>query len=362
MLEVGRGFGQLLKSGWRPRRTIILGSWDGEEYGLLGSTEWAEENATELSEKAVAYLNMDSAVSGAHFGAASVPSLWKLIRGATRDVRDPKTGKSVYQQWQDRFRGSRPEAELTDPETGSDRAIAEARIGALGSGSDYTPFLQHLGVPSLDMGFGGDYGVYHSAYDSFTWMSRFGDPGFVYHVVAAQLWGTIALRLADADALSFDYTDYATQIREFFTESMKNAKRLKLANGLDEKGMQDALEDFAKEAARVETSRRDTVTEIQESRVEANDRHARAVARLKRINDALIAVERRFVDERGLRGRAWYRHHIYAPGFYTGYAAQPLPDFRQALDDRNSNNARESLQRIVELIKGATETLRRGRD
>jgi N-acetylated-alpha-linked acidic dipeptidase len=358
MLEAARGFGQLLKDGWRPRRSIILCSWDGEEYGLIGSTEWAEENATELREKAVAYLNMDAAVSGPNFGASSVPSLWRLIRGATRDVRDPKTGKSIYQQWQDRFNGGRPEAELTDAESGSDRAIAEARIGALGSGSDYTPFLQHLGVPSLDMGFGGDYGVYHSAYDSFSWMSRFGDPNFVYHVAAAQLWGTVAMRLADADALPFDYSDYAKQIREFFTESMKTAKRLKLNANLNDKQMSETLDDFAKEAARVEKSRQETIQEIQRSRVEANDRHPRAVAKLRKINDALIAVERDFVDEQGLRGRPWYRHHIYAPGYYTGYAAQPLPDFRQGLDDRNSTAAKESLDKIIELLKKATETLR----
>src|SRR5215203_2178556 len=195
MLEVGRGFGQLLKHGWKPRRTIILCSWDAEEYGLVGSTEWAEEMAAELKEKAVAYLNLDAAVSGPHFGASSVPSLWKLMRGATRDVKDPKTGKSIYQQWQDRSRENRPEG---------DQDMREARIGALGSGSDYTPFLQHLGVASTDMGFNGDYGVYHSAYDSFYWMDRFGDPGFTYHVASAQVWGTLAMRLANADGLSFD--------------------------------------------------------------------------------------------------------------------------------------------------------------
>lgn len=362
MLEAGRAFGQLLKNGWKPRRTIFLCSWDGEEYGLLGSTEWAEENATELREKAVAYLNMDSAVSGANFGASSVPSMWKLIRNSTRDVLDPKTGKTVYQQWQDRFRGEIPEAEMTNPETGSDREIAEARIGALGSGSDYTPFLQHLGVPSLDMGFGGDYGVYHSAYDSFHWMSRFGDPTFRYHVAAAQLWGTVAMRLADAEALPLDYTAYAAQIREFFEESMKNARRLKLAGTLDDKAMLEALDNFAKEAARVEKIRGETIQEVQRSRVEASDRHPRAVARLQRINDALIAVERSFTDERGLRGRPWYRHHIYAPGSYTGYAAQPLPDFRQGLEDRSSGNAKEGLQRIVEVLKRATDTLRQGGD
>jgi len=362
MLEAARGFGQLLKNGWKPRRTIVLCSWDGEEYGLIGSTEWAEEYAEELKEKAVAYLNMDAAVSGPNFGASSVPSLWKLIRGATRDIRDPKTGKSIYQQWQDRSRESHPEAELTDAETGSDVNIAEARIGALGSGSDYTPFLQHLGIPSLDMGFGGDYGVYHSAYDSFHWMTQFGDPTFAYHVAAAQLWGTVALRLADADGLPFDYVDYGSQIKDFFSESVKTAKRRNLQNAFDEKEMREAIEEFSNEASRVEKSRQETVLEIERTRVEATDRHHKSQARLRRINDALLATERALTDARGLRGRPWYRHQIYAPGFYTGYAAQPLPDFRQAIEDRSTANASEALGRIVAALKRATEVLRKARD
>ena len=336
MLEVGRGFGQLLKAGWKPRRTIILCSWDAEEYGLVGSTEWAEEMAAELKEKAVAYLNLDAAVSGANFGASSVPSLWKLIRAATRDIKDPKTGKSVYQQWQDHTREERSEEEKV---TGG-----EARIGPLGSGSDYTPFLQHLGIPSTDMSFGGDYGVYHSAYDSFYWMDHFGDPGFRYHVAAAQLWGTMAMRLADADGLPFDYTDYANQIREFFDETMKLARLRNLAASLDEKSMTEALAGFAKEAERIEKNRQDAIR--------SSNR-----ARLAKINDALIQAERAFIDERGLRGRAWYQHQIYAPGVYTGYAAQPLTDFRQAIDDRNAVNAKESLERIMAALRRATKTL-----
>ena len=362
MLETARAFGAMLKKGWRPRRTIVLASWDGEEYGLLGSTEWAEENATELKEKAVAYLNMDSAVSGSNFGASSVPSMWKLIRGATRDVKDPKSGRSVYQQWQERAREDEPDPELTNAEAASDTTIAEARIGALGSGSDFTPFLQHLGVPASDMGFGGDYGVYHSAYDSFYWMSHFGDPNFVYHVAAAQIWGTAAMRLADAAGLPLDYRDYASQVREFFEQCMKTARRRKLAGAFDEKPMNKALQSFSEEAERIEKARQETVAEIERTRVEANDRHARAVARLKRINDALLEAERSLTDERGLRGRTWYVHQIYAPGTYTGYAAQPLPDFRQALDDRNTTNAAEALGRIVEAIDRATETLRKARD
>lgn len=362
MLEAARGFGVLMKQGWKPRRTIVLCSWDAEEYGLLGSTEWAEENAAELKEKAVAYLNMDAAVSGPNFGASSVPSMWKLIRGATRDVKDPKSGQSIYQQWQAHAREEEPDPELTNAEVASDTTIAEARIGALGSGSDFTPFLQHLGVPASDMGFGGDYGVYHSAYDSFYWMSNFGDPTFGYHVAAAQLWGTVAMRLADAAGLPLDYRDYAAQVREFFDQCMKAARRRKLAGAFDEKPMNKALQNFSEEAERIEKARQETIREIEGARVEANDRHPRAVARLKRINDALIQVERSLTDERGLRGRNWYTHQIYAPGTYTGYAAQPLPDFRQALDDRNTTNAAEGLGRIVQAIVRATETLRKARD
>lgn len=340
MLEVARGFGELLKQGWKPRRTIVFCSWDAEEYGLVGSTEWAEELAAELRTKAVAYLNLDAAVSGVHFGASSVPSLWKLMRAATRDVKDPKTGKTVYQQWQDRARENRPEGEQN---------TGEARIGALGSGSDYTPFLQHLGVASTDMGFGGDYGVYHSAYDSFYWMDQFGDPGFHYHVAAAQLWGTLAMRLADADGLSFDYSDYANQIRDYFTEAFRLARIRNLAGGVDEKSVNEAVDDFAKVAERVEKSRQEAIRDSNQ-------------ARLAKINDALIQAERQFIDPKGLRGRAWYKHQIYAPGFYTGYAAQPLTDFRQALDDRNSANAKESLQRVVDAIKRVTATLKRATD
>ncbi|MEK6280943.1 MAG: M28 family metallopeptidase [Acidobacteriota bacterium] len=362
MLEAARGFGSLLKKGWKPRRTILMCSWDGEEYGLLGSTEWVEEYADELKQKAVAYLNMDAAVSGSQFGASSVPSMWKLIRSATRDTRDPKSGKTVYQSWQDRLREQTPDADLTDAETGSDARIAEARIGALGSGSDYTPFLQHLGIPSLDMGFGGDYGVYHSAYDSFYWMSHFGDPTFAYHVTAAQLWGAVTLRLASADGLPLDYRDYATQIREYFNESANLAKRRNLASAFDDKLMTQAIQNFADEADRIEKSKLEAVSDVERTRTEANDRSARAMAKLQRINDALIMVERALTDERGLRGRGWYTHQIYAPGTYTGYAAQPLPDFRQALDDRNGPNAKQALERIVIAINRATDTLRRARD
>ncbi|HMG75973.1 MAG TPA: M28 family metallopeptidase [Pyrinomonadaceae bacterium] len=355
MLELGRGLGQLMRSGWKPRRSIILGSWDAEEQGLIGSTEWAEENAVELKEKAVAYLNMDAAVSGANFGASSVPSMWKLIRSAAQDVRDPKTGKSIYDAWRDRVRVDSPDSELFDP-NGNEKPSPTPRIGALGSGSDYTPFLQHLGVPALDMGFGGDYGVYHSAYDSFYWMAHFGDPTFQYHVAAAQIWGTIALRIADAEGLPLDYTDYAAQLREFVTETKGLAVRRKLGDSFDAKSLLNAVDDFAEEAAKIDKRRRSDVSEVEKG--SGGD----SIARLQRINDALMQAERALIDDRGLTGRTWFKHQIYAPGFYTGYAALPLPDLRQAIEDGRAADASEAANRVTEAIKRATEVLKRGRE
>jgi N-acetylated-alpha-linked acidic dipeptidase len=350
MLEAGRGFGRLLNSGWQPRRSIILCSWDAEEQGLIGSTEWAEEKASELKEKAVVYLNMDAAVSGANFGASSVPSLWKLIRGAAQNIRDPKTGKNVYEAWRDRAWQNTSESDRHDA-NGNEKTPPPPRIGALGSGSDYTPFLQHLGVPALDMGFGGDYGVYHSAYDSFYWMSHFGDPTFQYHVAAAQILGMVAMRMADAPGLPFDYRDYAAELREFVNETQRLANRKKRGDWFDAKSMHETVDDFADEAAKVSRELRESLNEVEKS-----------ATKLRRLNDALIQAERALIDERGLRGRTWYRHQIYAPGFYTGYAALPLPDLRQAIEDGRAADAKASAERIVEAIKRATEVLKKGRE
>ena len=346
MIELGRGLGNLLKSGWKPRRSIVLCSWDAEEQGLIGSTEWAEDNATELKEKAVAYLNMDAAVSGPNFGAQSVPSMWKLIRSAAQEVRDPKTGKSVYEAWRERAWENAPDGDRYDP-SGKERTPAAPRIGALGSGSDYTPFLQHLGVPSLDMSFGGDYGVYHSAYDSFYWMSHFGDPDFKYHVAAAQIWGTVTLRITDARSLPFDYTDYATELREFVNETTRLANRKKLFDAFDAKPILKAIDNFSDEGEKIQKRR------MEESLSDE---------KLRRMNDALIQAERAFVDERGLQGRTWFKHQIYAPGFYTGYAALPLPDLRQAIEDGRVADAAQAAARITEAIDRARDVLKKGRE
>ena len=361
MIELGRGLGQLLKAGWKPRRSIVLCSWDAEEEGLIGSTEWAEEKASELKEKAVAYLNVDVAVSGPNFSASSVPSLWKLIRAAAQDVRDPKTGKSVYDAWRDRLRENLPESELYDA-NGNEKTQPPPRIGALGSGSDYTPFLQHLGIPSVDMGFGGDYGVYHSAYDSFYWMTRFGDPSFQYHVAAARIWGTIAMRLADAGGLPFDYTDYAAQLRDFVNETSRMAVRHHLNDSFDAKSLLRAIDDFADEAVKIDKRRREDVLAGEKLLIQGANDEQGALGKLRQINDALFQAERALTDDRGLRGRTWFKHQIYAPGFYTGYAALPLPDLRQAIEDGRASDINEAVERITEVIKRATEVLKKGRE
>ena len=296
---------------------------------------------------------MDAAVSGSNFGASSVPSLWKLIYGAARDVRDPKTGKSVLRSLARSCRASTAESNRYDA-LGNEKPAPAPRIGALGSGSDYTPFLQHLGVPALDMGFGGDYGVYHSAYDSFYWMTQFGDPNFQYHVAAAQIWGTVTLRMANGNGLQFDYTDYAAQLRNFADETVRLANRKKLGHSFDAKPMLKAIDDFADEAEKIQKRRAD---------LEQQESTSQSAERLRRINDALMQTERAFIDQRGLRGRNWFKHQIYAPGFYTGYAALPLPDLRQAIEDgRASGDAAEAARWITAAIDRATEVLKKGRD
>ena len=205
-------------------------------------------------------------------------------------------------------------------------------------------------------------GPYCACASRFHWMTTFGDPTFGYHVAAAQVWGTVAMRLASASGLPFDYTDYAGQIRDFLTETERTATTRRLTDAFDAKALTEAIKDFTEEAARLDKRRRETVMEIEQTRTAANNDYPRALARLKRINDALIATERALTDARGLRGRSWYRHQIYAPGYYTGYAAQPLPDLRSAIDDRNPANAREAAARITEAIKRATEVLKKARD
>ena len=215
MMELTRSLGKLAKQGIRPRRTIVVCSWDGEEMGLTGSTEWGEQFADELRKKAVAYINVDSSTSGPNFHGQAVASLAPMLVETAHTLQDP-SGKSLYEAWKESSARERREAKRTEDVTDSN--LADTRIG---SGSDHTVFLNFVGMPVLGLQFDGPYGVYHSAYDDFFWMNHFGDPGYRYHTLMTQLWGVLALRLANADLLPFDFASYADNIRQFVNELEK---------------------------------------------------------------------------------------------------------------------------------------------
>ncbi|MGA8035260.1 MAG: M28 family metallopeptidase [Candidatus Acidiferrales bacterium] len=323
MLETARGLGDLVRSGWKPRRTIVMCEWDGEEEGLIGSTEWVEQNRAELQAKAVAYLNTDVGVAGPNLSASAVPSLKEFVRDATRSVSNPQSGESVYETW--RAHDARAEVE----ELGSARpagqaeASGEAPISALGAGSDFCPFLDFAGIPSADVGFVGDYGVYHSLYDDFYWMKKFGDPEFKYHAALAKLLGTMALRLDEADVLPFDYGSYAGEISRAVQELQKRAGEQGI-NSNDVKPVVDAAGQLSESAAKLAHA-------LQSGGGLSIDPGAQA-----RLNRDLASVDQALLTPEGLRGRTWYKHTIYAPGSYAGYSAEVLPGPSEALDRKDA--------------------------
>jgi len=334
MLEAGRALGQLAKSGWKPARTIVIAHWDGEEPGLLGSTEWVEGHMAELQSKAVAYVNTDVGVAGPNFTASSTPSLANLIRSVTREVTDPNTGVSVYDAWRGRV--------AKDRESSSQRPIGNARpenlsadsaetpVAAMGAGSDYVAFFGHAGIPSMDIGFTGDYGVYHSIYDDFFWMQHFGDPTFNYHAAMARILGLIALRLAGADYLPFDYSSYARDVAA-------SASRLQVRAAQefhDPSALQpvvDASSRFTAAAASLQAALAPLETKPLDPPLAAQ------------INRQLVETEQDLLSPEGLDSRNWYRHTVYAPGIYAGYAPEVLPGVSEALDRKDQAAlARES--------------------
>jgi len=317
MLETGRALGALAKSGWKPRRTIVICQWDGEEEGLLGSTEWVEANVPELQQKAIAYINTDVGVDGPNFEASAVPSLKDLVRDVTREVEDPRTSKSVHEAWIDHMNRDRKVPSGTARQAPSVDPLGKVPLGALGSGSDYSAFLDHAGIPSIDIGFTGPYGVYHSLYDDFEWMKHFGDPSFSYHVALAQILGTLALRLDEADVLPFNYPTYALEIEHAATDVY-----VKVVNQSD----QDALETTLDAAARLSAAAHrasEAIRMISDAPLDP--------AQARRINHALASVDQELLAPNGLGGRSWFKHTIFAPGSYDGYAATLIPGENDAL-------------------------------
>ena len=352
-LETARALGAAIKSGWTPKRTIILASWDAEEYGLVGSTEWAEEHAADLQKNAVAYLNLDVAVTGPDLGMSGSPSLLALAQQAARDVAEPKRGGSVGAAWEARQRSTW--AQQTPVElVAKEDAKFFARLAPLGSGSDYTAFLDHLGVPSFDFGFSGTYGVYHSVYDNFRWMEKYGDPEFLYHAAAARLWGLMAMRLANADVVPLRFSTYARDLQVDLDNLRRDVIRRARTQADTASGAKPAITpDFT-----------DVLAALQELRAagEAADRAADAATSgdataRRRVNDSATQVERVFLDAKGLPNRPWFRHLLIAPGLTTGYAPWPFPALQQAVEERDAAMFAAEAKRIADVIRAAARHL-----
>jgi N-acetylated-alpha-linked acidic dipeptidase len=353
LMEEARALGELAKSGWRPRRTILYCAWDGEEEGLLGSTEWAETHAAELRAHAAVYVNSDGNGRGFLFAAGS-HSLERLVNEAARDVVDPERKISVAERLraQRLVKGSAEEQKEA-------RERAELRLGALGSGSDYTVFIDHLGIASLNLGFGGESGggIYHSIYDSFDWYLRFGDPDFKYGVLLVQTAGRIMLRLANADVLPYEFGGsadaialYAKEVEKLEGDSREETER---RNRLVQEGRFLAAAD--PQETYVAPKAQDPVPHLEfaplrnaalrlRASADSFDRARRESGPLgletqEALDRILLASEQALAREEGLPRRPWYKHSIYAPGFYTGYGVKTLPGIREAIEERKWDEA-----------------------
>ena len=368
MLEEARAMGELLRQGWRPKRTIIYCAWDGEEPGLLGSTTWGEVHGKELREHAVAYINSDSNARGFLFFSGS-HVLEHFLNGVARDVEDPETQMSV----QERRRLLAIGNARTPAERAELRGRSDVRLQALGSGSDYTVFIDRLGVASLNLGFGGETrsGIYHSIYDDFYWYTHFGDTNFVYGRALAQTAGTAVMRLADADLLPFDFTALADAVRTYTKECEDQLRKeqdearernLELKEGVY-RAMNDPEHPLLppKGAAPVPYLNFAPLDNAVDALTHSAEHYRRAVARsngnllgspeaLRPINAALIQSEQHLLDAAGLPHRPWYRNMLYAPGLYTGYGVKTLPGVREGIEQRQWQEAESEIARLGRLL------------
>ncbi|MFV1988100.1 MAG: transferrin receptor-like dimerization domain-containing protein [Gemmatimonadota bacterium] len=374
MMEEARAIGELARSGQPPRRTIIYASWDAEEPGLIGSTEWAEHHADELRQKAVAYINTDGTGRG-FLGMGGSHTLQTFINQIARSVEDPQTGVSVW----DRLQANRAVGGGREPGDTSD-----IDIRPLGSGSDYTPFLQHLGIASLNLGFGGESGggSYHSQFDSFDHYTRFGDPGFEYGAALARVTARATLRLANADILPFRFGPFVANVKTYRDEVMElletTRKETERRNALVAANAYSLSADPTRTYVAPDTQDdvpylsfaplQNAVARLAES-AEAYDKAVEAaltthsaadipetdlaghMAIVEAINAALIGTERAMTREDGLPRRSWFRHQIYAPGYYTGYGVKTLPGIREAIEQREWIEAAEQVPRVAETLE-----------
>jgi len=326
LLETARTLATLRKQGWQPKRTIVLALWDGEEFGLLGSTEWVEKHQEELARKAVVYINSDSNSKGT-IGASGSHTLEKFMSEVLRDLKDPESGKALLESTRNRPNAANASAAEPEP--------PGFHLGALGAGSDYVAFIHHVGVASLSLGFGGPNlgGVYHSIYDDPTWFEKFADPGSVYGAELSRVTTTTLLRLADAPVLPFEFGEFAATVRRYVEQIQKQSeKKVDFAPILAELG-------------KTETDAKAYEAALAKALAGSGNSHLAAA------NEVLYESERALLLAKGLPGRDWYRHQIYAPGLYTGYGVKTLPGVREAAEGSRWNEANQEVQDVATVLR-----------
>jgi N-acetylated-alpha-linked acidic dipeptidase len=337
LMETARGLGELMKTGWRPSRTIILALWDGEEWGLLGSTEWAEKHKAELQQKAVAYINTDGTGKG-WLSAGGSHGLQQFLGEVTKDVMDPRNGKPIFEEARRRAVLGHPEADRADAEKD-----ASFRIAPLGSGSDYTPFLQHLTLSALNVGFGGESpgGVYHSAYDTVKWYQTHSDTDYSYGRTLSQITGTLILRLSEAPVLPFQFTDTADTLMRYVVELEKLAESKKDSK-VDMKPVRNAV-DALRQAGQAYEKAYAALPKV-------NSGQLLGRKELQQLNKLLLTSEQRLGNTEGLPRREWFKHQMYAPGFYTGYGVKTMPQIREGLEENRFTEAQGGVRTVSAAI------------
>jgi N-acetylated-alpha-linked acidic dipeptidase len=361
-LEEARAIGELLKTGWRPKRTLVYCAWDGEEQGLMGSTEWVEDHAAELQQKVVVYLNSDSNGRG-FLGAEGSHALETLVFEAAKDVMDPQTGVSVF----DRKRAEEVASAATPKAKQAAMQEKDLHLGAMGSGSDYSSFIQHLGIPALNIGFGGEDpgGEYHSIYDSYDHYSRFKDPGFNYGVALGKVNGRAVLRMADAEQLPFNFAILQKTIAGYVKELSSTTDQLRENTQIENEVINSKAYVLAADPTEKEqlpkikpavpfidfSPVQNALAELENASKTLNQYVAKTGTLTEKANASLYRAEQQLLSATGLPRRSWFKHTIYAPGFYTGYGVKTMPGIREAIEQRDWKEAQEQIQIAAGQIK-----------
>ena len=373
-MEEARVIAELAKKGMRPKRTIVFCAWDGEEPALLGSTEWVEDHADELQKKTVAYLNSDGNSRG-FVGLSGSHALEQFFNEIATDVMDPQTGVSVSDR-----RYARTLAEADRSAKAKMIGNKYMKIGALGAGSDYSPFFQHLGIPSANIGYGGEGngGEYHSIYDSYDHFTRFKDPGFKYGSALAKTTGRAMMRLANADVLPFEYSLLVNTIAEYLADLKSMTDQMRIDTDVENKLIKEKIYDLAKDPTLgfASPKAKETVPFLDFSKIDNAMVQVKSSAealkinliaaekmdpsKLVSLNKILFQSEQELLFSKGLPRRPWYKHMIYAPGFYTGYGVKTIPAVREGIEERNWKEAQEYIEIVASTLLQFSRSLQKG--